>query len=616
MVDPPLFLHVVHPQNGVPYLADPLGRRIILRGVAASGFEDQAYAGAQGTRPQYPYDPAAYEGRCPANTGRSPAPPLCELHASLPAPVQPWSPGSEDDFAQMRALGFDLVRLTINWSELEPRPGQYSSAFLRRVSQVVDWADQQHLYVILDMHQDGYSRFLSLASAGVPDPPACTPSDGQDGAPFWATVTDHQPSCAFFGQSQFNPAMAAAFENFWQDDRLGSNGAPIPQGSSPGPGLQDHFIGALGFLARHFENDPAVLGYELMNEPLPGPADQVSIPVSNLYDFSDRYLFPFYRRAVEALTGVRDGLATCPRRDPMGARSSCAPRPIAQVSHQQILFEPTGFTDTFDFAPQHSRPFTSYPNLVYSPHVYTHVFTIDTISGGSDTYPPSYTFGYANAMADASAMHAALLVTEYGDAPADDGTILRSMTAAQEESLSGSVFWTWKENCGSSSTKNCTNGWGVYYPPSQVGGVPVAQNGPLDTARVALLERAWPVATEGELVGYRFDPSSGGFFMKARASAASVVPTLVYLPPDDRQPVTVSGRARLVAVRNLPNGARLVSVQPTDRGEYALTVGQAPSLPSPLSPIRGTAALDAFEAWAFVQRSVVVTLANSLLLGR
>jgi len=491
-------LHVVHPVGAapgstaaVPYLADPAGQRVILRGVAASGFEDQAYTGATGTTPHYTIDPAAYTGgACPVNDGLSPDPPVCQ-----------------DDFTQMQADGFNLVRLTINWSELEPTPGTYSTMFLDRIAQVVGWAAQDGIRVILDMHQDNYSRFLtSPADASVPQQPApsgCTPSNGQDGAPAWAVFTDGKPSCTLDG---VNLAEAQAFLNFWENKTV-----PGPQGEAPGTGLQDHYIGALEALATRFAGNPAVLGYEVMNEPQPGTS--AALPFTNLYDFSDQQLLPFTERAIEALTGVRDDKPTCPSSDPSGTAAEAAlgrtvvpqvpsevdpcayPPGPTLINGQMVLFEPTGYTNLVDFAPQRSlpappgHPFSQYPDLVFSPHIYTHVFTLDTELGGTSPsgpqYPPSYTFGYATAESEAAAFGAALLVTEFGDPPARDGTILAGMVAAQRQAEVGTVFWTWKENCGA-PTGPCPNGWGVYSPPVPSGGT-LAQNGPLDTARLALL---------------------------------------------------------------------------------------------------------------------------------
>ena len=51
-----------------------------------------------------------------------------------------------------------------------------------------------------------------------------------------------------------------------------------------------------------------------MNEPQPGSLG--SLPAANGYQASSQELYPFYTRAIEALTGVRDGLPTCPASAP------------------------------------------------------------------------------------------------------------------------------------------------------------------------------------------------------------------------------------------------------------------------------------------------------------
>jgi len=183
---PPLsFLHVVTPTSGpdlTPYLADASGREVLLRGAVAVGMEDVAYPDANGGPAVFPVAPSAYDGRCPKASALIPQPPLCEAQASLSAFGQSTPPGSGDDFAQMRALGFDVVRLVLNWSQLEPVPGTYSTTYLDRVVQVVGWARQQGIYVILDTDRDQYSRSVVPAKKGIA-PSGCTPSGGGDGAP-------------------------------------------------------------------------------------------------------------------------------------------------------------------------------------------------------------------------------------------------------------------------------------------------------------------------------------------------------------------------------------------------------------------------------------------------
>ena len=56
-----------------------------------------------------------------------------------------------------------------------------------------------------------------------------------------------------------SPAVQAALDHFWAN-----SGAP------DGVGLQDHYARVWQFVAQRFHDEPAVIGYDLMNEPFPG----------------------------------------------------------------------------------------------------------------------------------------------------------------------------------------------------------------------------------------------------------------------------------------------------------------------------------------------------------
>jgi endoglycosylceramidase len=576
------FVHVATPTGvgggATAYLVDSSGRRVILRGVAAVGLEDVAYPGAAGGPALFPVSTAAYDGKCPAATARIPQPPLCEVEASKAPYEQSTSPGSGDDFAQMRALGFDMVRLVLDWSQLEPTPGHYSTAYLDRVAQVVGWAKQQGISVILDMHQDQYSRYILPGPNSTVAGLSCSSSGGSDGAPKWAVFTSGKPACAIDGQTALNPASSAAFAAFWSNHVV-----PGPLGQSPGPGLQDHYIGALAALAHRFGTDPAVIGYELMNEPQPGSL--AAIPLPNLYTSSTQDLYPFYKRAIEALTGVRDGLATCPASAPTSLDNGCAYPALAHVQRQLMIFEPLAYRNLVDFSPQVSTAFSQYPNLVYAPHVYTHAFTVDQFIGysaQSSPYPPTYDFGYQTAEAEAQAQHAAIVVTEFGAASSTDGYLLAGETSAQENTLiSGSTLWAWKGLSAREATCWCVRWQSSTYATTAdgTGGTgnprgPVSRRDLIIASRQNETNRIWPRAVAGTLLAYRYQPSSHSFAMVATdRSRPGGAATTVYVPSTVHGPVTVTGHAQAATTVRQPDGSRLITVRPTGMGRYGVTVG-------------------------------------------
>jgi endoglycosylceramidase len=65
-----------------------------------------------------------------------------------------WKPAplEDTDAALIQQAGFNVVRLPISWSELEPRRGQINAEDLDRVQQTVAMLNAHNLYVVLDMH--------------------------------------------------------------------------------------------------------------------------------------------------------------------------------------------------------------------------------------------------------------------------------------------------------------------------------------------------------------------------------------------------------------------------------------------------------------------------------
>jgi len=148
------------------------------------------------------------------------------------------------DFATIRSWGMNCIRLAIFWDGLEPQPGHIDEAYLERIAQRVEWAKAQGLYVLLDMHQDLYSVRFS------------------DGAPVWATLDEgkqYTPGAVWSDAYYSSPAVQAALDHFWAN-----SAAP------DGVGLQDHYARVWQRVAQRFQAEPAVLGYDLMNEPFPG----------------------------------------------------------------------------------------------------------------------------------------------------------------------------------------------------------------------------------------------------------------------------------------------------------------------------------------------------------
>ena len=131
-------------------------------------------------------------------------------------------PLSEADYAQMASqYGFDVQRLNLSWSQLEPARGQFSQAYIARVRQAVDWAAAHGIYTVLDMHQDTYSKYVT-AAPGTTCRLGATPEFGNDGAPAWATLSDGAKGCGFQGRD-LSPNVEQSFTNLYDNtDGIGT----------------------------------------------------------------------------------------------------------------------------------------------------------------------------------------------------------------------------------------------------------------------------------------------------------------------------------------------------------------------------------------------------------
>ncbi len=183
-----------------PYFRDEAGRVVLLRGVNATG-----------------------DAKVPPFTGI----------------------GSPDELAFLRQHGMNVVRLLFNWEAYEPTPGAYDQAYLDRFTQVVKWSSEQALYVIVDFHQDAFSRW-SIGGCG-------------EGFPRWAIATgipqatpDNGRACANWGIRMLTDAN---LKKTWSAFYSGSNGA------------RQRYEQMVRRVVTQLRGMPHVVGYDVMNEP-------------------------------------------------------------------------------------------------------------------------------------------------------------------------------------------------------------------------------------------------------------------------------------------------------------------------------------------------------------
>jgi len=169
----------------------------------------------------------------------------------------------EEDFARVRSWGCNCVRYGILWNKVEPRPGFFDDAYLEIVRQRLDWAARYGLSVFLDMHQDCFSYSLEGQNGSTAE---------MDNLEWFARTDglDHEtPGSVWSDAYLTSPAVKRMNDNFWW------NAAAVD-----GIGLQDHFIAAWKKVAETLGGHPALVGYNIFNEPNPGSlGERAMIPV-------------------------------------------------------------------------------------------------------------------------------------------------------------------------------------------------------------------------------------------------------------------------------------------------------------------------------------------------
>ncbi len=179
---------------------------------------------------------------------------------------------ADGHYARLRNWGFNCLRFLITWEAIEHAgPGIYDEEYLDYLYQVVAKAGEYGFYVIIDPHQDVWSRFT-----------------GGDGAPGWTleavgldmkgfkatgaaivhnTHGDPFPRMVWLTNSA-KLAAATMFTLFFAGNTFAPEtkieGVPVQDY------LQSHYFMAILQVVQKLKGLPHVLGYESFNEPSPG----------------------------------------------------------------------------------------------------------------------------------------------------------------------------------------------------------------------------------------------------------------------------------------------------------------------------------------------------------
>ncbi len=407
------------------------------------------------------------------------------------------------DFARMETWGFNCVRLLIIWAAIEPECGKYDDAFLERIDQRIAWAKKHGLYVLLDMHQDLWGE-----------------KPGGDGAPEWATLDKGRPhrklghlwSDAYL----VSPMIQTAFDSFWAN-------RPGPDGV----GIQDRFALAWQHVAKRYADEPAVVGYDLLNEPFPGSdillmqakmipqlveilapgagvcgllevARQLKDPVERHKVFERFNDMDAYRKYVEVPAPVCQRFERT-KLTPMYQRVA---RAIREVDRRHILFIEPSITCNQGIAsalqPVVGADGRPDPLVALAPHAYD---LVTDVRGAGAVSEPRTAFIYRRHHDTVQRLNVPSLVGEWGALGVQPAHFEAAAINVRqlEATLASDTYWYF----GKGMAK------GKFFK---------------------MLQRPYPTAVAGVIVRYRLDTETGVFECVWREDPAIKAPSRFYVP--------------------------------------------------------------------------------------
>ena len=271
----------------------------------------------------------------------------------------------------------------------------------------------------------------------------------------------------------------------------------------PGPGgvgVRTRYAAMVGHVAGRFAHEPAVAGYDVMNEPN-------AFGATELQGLSDLY----------AATVACDQ-----------SRREAAAGGFAHL----VFFEPSILWSDTDLGVP--PPFPHDGGVVFAPHIYR----------GGLTSGPVQRSDFERARRDAATFGGApVFVGEWGSGPerAEDPTdvYFRTHQQLQDEFHFSATLWTWRESCGDphkagdARAGRVPSVWGEFEVDCRTNTVV----GPRD-ALLEQLTRAYVRAAPGRLVVSAYEPGSGRFIAlgarRTRARAdGGVVPDAARPARDD-----------------------------------------------------------------------------------
>ena len=361
------------------------------------------------------------------------------------------------DWDDAAAQGMNVIRLVTNWSAWEPERDRYDPAYLARVRAAVAEANAHGMYVVIDMHQDAWSKHV-FTPANEVCPPGTRHQIGWDGAPQWATHTDGAATCTP-GSREESPAVKRAWGAFYANR----------------DGIRDELAELWGHIATEFADEPGVAGFDLLNEP--GFSFDLDSTLTGLGSF--------YRAAIREIRSAERAA---------GARNHI------------VFFEPA--VNGAFVAPG----FSDDPNLVFAPHNYG-----ESIGPSVPGLLPLLT----DALQLLAGLYGTTTwIGEYGNFNSDPlvraDYMARFNRLDDRNPGAGGAWWQWEQQCGDPHDVA-----GAYPPDADWVARQAETCGESARMDTPCTARSYPRAMPGRLDSLRAEPCGGAMTVTGRADAAS-----------------------------------------------------------------------------------------------
>ncbi|NRQ32886.1 cellulase family glycosylhydrolase [Nonomuraea sp. NN258] len=396
---------------------------------------------------------------------------------------------------EYRDMGTNFVRFLIQWRAVEPSPGTYDTKYLDKVAERVRWYAKRGYHVMLDMHQDLWGN--GITPAGV----------AGNGAPGWATHTDGLPVATehFTWEMYYlEPGVIRAFDHFWNT-------------TGEHPELMDRYAKAWKAVAQRFKDDPAVLGYDLMNEPWGGSVQGAT--------FETGPLATLYRKTIAEIRSVDED--------------------------NWIFLEPQAVGVNWGLPsalPYFDDPRGGPDKIAFAPHVYPLPLDLgDDYTDGSKEWTDR-TLGWwrDNTLRTAERMRAPILLGEFGLDMTRPGAadLVGKLVDLSDQLGMGRAYWSRDEGS-----------WGPYDDKGE------------PTALVPAYTRAYPRAVGGVPQALKYGDKS----LTLTFDANETGPTEFYLPARDFP----NGGKASTGQASWDPGTRVLTVKTRTYGRIDLTITPA-----------------------------------------